>query len=223
MKIISWNCQGKFREKFKEIEKCNADIYVIQECENPEIVKNNEYKEFANNSIWIGEDHKGVGIFVKDDIKIRKNSWKSYCLRWFLAVKVNDSFDLLGIWTKDPHIEEYYIYQCINKENYNNKSILIGDFNSNTIWDKKHLRRSHSDVVKELKDIGLVSAYHYLNNESQGEETQNTFYQYRHLDKGYHIDYCFLSKEILSDFKILSDGPWIKFSDHIPLLLEVKI
>ena len=27
MKILSWNCNGKFREKYKEILKYNADIY----------------------------------------------------------------------------------------------------------------------------------------------------------------------------------------------------
>ena len=35
MKIISWNCNGKFREKFSAILEEDADIYVIQECENP--------------------------------------------------------------------------------------------------------------------------------------------------------------------------------------------
>ena len=33
IKIVSWNCNGKFREKFEEIVEEDADIYVIQECE----------------------------------------------------------------------------------------------------------------------------------------------------------------------------------------------
>ena len=35
MKFVSWNCAGAFREKFEEIIKEDADIYVIQECEDP--------------------------------------------------------------------------------------------------------------------------------------------------------------------------------------------
>ena len=43
MKIVTWNSQSKFAENFKEIKKQNADIYVIQECENPQITKSEEY------------------------------------------------------------------------------------------------------------------------------------------------------------------------------------
>ncbi len=34
MKIVSWNCNGKFREKFFVLQKPDADIYVVQECGN---------------------------------------------------------------------------------------------------------------------------------------------------------------------------------------------
>lgn len=49
MRIISWNANGKFREKFPFILNEDADIYVIQECENPEISNSDEYIEFASN------------------------------------------------------------------------------------------------------------------------------------------------------------------------------
>ena len=65
MKIISWNANGKFSEKFPAILEEDADIYVIQECENPEIVNSKEYAEFASNYYWIGENqYYGLGIFA---------------------------------------------------------------------------------------------------------------------------------------------------------------
>lgn len=38
MKIVSWNYNGKFSEKYKKILELNADIYVIQECENSMLI-----------------------------------------------------------------------------------------------------------------------------------------------------------------------------------------
>lgn len=222
MKIISWNCNGKFRDKFKEIIELDADIYVIQECENPEMCRNSDYKMFAQNYIWIGDNkNKGIGIFAKKGIKLNETQWKSYCLKYFVSVNVNNKFDLLGVWACAPYIEEYYIYQNINKENYSDKTVIIGDFNSNKIWDKGKGNRNHSQVVKELNDKGLVSAYHYMSGEKQGNESQKTFFLYRHLDRGYHIDHCFVKSELLKNYKILYDEKWLEFSDHIPIMLEM--
>lgn len=221
MRIVSWNCNGKFREKFKEIQKLNADIYVIQECENPANTNNPNYKNFANNYIWTGHNpNKGLGIFASESTIIQNNNWNSYCLRNFLSVKINNRFDLVAVWACKPYIEEYYIYQSIHIDKYNSDTILIGDFNSNQIWDNSYGDRNHSKTVSELNGAGLVSAYHFITGEKQGKEKQHTFYLYRHLDKGYHIDHCFINKANIKTYKIENKEIWLSYSDHIPIILE---
>lgn len=223
MKIVSWNCNGKFREKLEYIKILNADIYIIQECEDPKKYNNTDYLNFSENAIWIGDNqNKGLGIFAKNFISIKPNdNFKSFCLRYFLPVVVNNSFNLLAVWACKPYIEEYYIYQCINKSNFDKNTIVMGDFNSNAIWDKKHNFRSHSNVVKELKELGLTSAYHFVYSENQGKETQQTFYLYRHKDKGYHIDYAFADTSKVKSFHIDDNDFWLDCSDHKPIILEI--
>ncbi len=222
MKIVSWNCRGKFREKFSLLMRFNADIYLVQECENPEkytAIK----KDFCSNYFWCGEsDSKGLGIFLKSDVNAVKNDWQTYCLRNFISLRINDKFDLVGVWACSPYIEEYYIYQSINIEHYNENTIIIGDFNSNTIWDKGHGKRNHSAVVQQLASLGLGSAYHYVAGEEQGQETSKTFFLYKHQDKAYHIDHCFINKDRIINYKVCDANEWLKYSDHVPVVLDLK-
>lgn len=66
MKIVSWNCNGALRKKFAQLCKLNADIYVIQECEDPAQCSDMTYKAWAENYLWIGKSkNKGLGVFAK--------------------------------------------------------------------------------------------------------------------------------------------------------------
>lgn len=100
--------------------------------------------------------------------------------------------------------------------------MFIGDFNSNTIWDyKKHRLGSYSCVVKQLESKGVFSTYLILHKQTHGAEEHPTFYLYRHKDKPYHNDYCFVSSEILGKLQsvaISEYDSWKKFSDHVPLI-----
>lgn len=58
MKIITWNCNGAFRKKYEHLMSLNANILVIQECENPEETKDEKYKLWAENYLWIGDSKK---------------------------------------------------------------------------------------------------------------------------------------------------------------------
>ena len=107
----------------------------------------------------------------------------------------------------------------------NNDSILVGDFNSNKIWDTKDRIANHTDVVDYLNKKGIVSLYHQQENEKQGEESKASFFMYRKLDKPYHIDYCFTSNNIINNgFEINFEDAqkWIDLSDHSPIIVEFK-
>ena len=100
--------------------------------------------------------------------------------------------------------------------------MLVGDFNSNTIWDKPRREANHSTVVDLLARKGIQSTYHKFFKQNQGREKHNTLFMYRHKDKSYHIDYCFASTDFikrLSKVEVGRHSDWCKHSDHTPLIV----
>jgi len=239
MKIISWNCNGAFRKKFHLLDEFNADIIVIQECEDPE-KSTKVYRKWAINFLWIGQNkNKGIGIFVKNNNSIELLNWsdkntnyKNETLESFLPCKINNKFILLGIWTKKANSEVFgYIgqlwkYLQLHKNKLVDKKVIItGDLNSNVIWDKWDRWWNHSDVVNELEKIDIKSLYHLLKNEEQGKETIPTFYLQKKLEKPYHIDYTFLSSNLIdkeTSLIIKDKNIWLTHSDHMPIIINVN-
>lgn len=103
-------------------------------------------------------------------------------------------------------------------------TMILGDLNSNAIWDKADRWWSHSGVVAELAEIGLHSLYHRVSNEAQGAETTPTFYLQRNLSKPYHIDYAFVSDDLVggSEIEVGKSPDWLYVSDHMPLSVIVR-
>ncbi|WP_323755665.1 endonuclease/exonuclease/phosphatase family protein [Roseivirga sp.] len=234
MKIVTWNCNGAFRKKFEAISAIKADIYVIQECENPKECKDEKYNSWAKNYLWIGDTkNKGIGIFSnRNSINLTKldwsNSFEDHSVKHFLPCRVNDEFNILGVWTHQNnsptfgYIGQFWKYLQVNQDNLNN-TIIAGDFNSNAIWDKWDRWWNHSDVVKQLNQTGIVSLYHEQYKEDQGSETRPTFFFRRKSERPYHIDYFFADREFSSRLKKLEVGEihtWIELSDHVPIICE---
>ena len=232
MKIVTWNCNGAFRKKFEYISELDADIYIIQECEDPLRANNKEYSEWSKNHLWIGDTkNKGIGIFAKSSVSISKLAWsngfKDHTVKYFLPCLINNDFQLLGIWThknNSPnfgYMGQFWKYLQTNLELFD-KIIIAGDFNSNAIWDQWDRWWNHSDVVEILQKKKIESLYHRTTDEKQGEESQSTFFLQRNEEKSYHIDYFFASDHFLipAKIKIGTFKDWIEISDHLPLIYE---
>ena len=86
-----------------------------------------------------------------------------------------------------------------------------------------HKGQSHTELVARLSDLGIVSLHHALTGEQHGKETVPTFFLYRNRHKPFHIDFCFLSRDLLDQVMSFEIGPpdeWLPHSDHMPLFVE---
>ena len=235
MKIITWNCNMAFRKKADFILAHEPDILIVPECEHPDKLKFNTDTPKPTDILWFGMNrNKGIGIFSYTKFKFKLLNTHNPDLRMIIPIGVTGGkydFTLYAIWANNPedpdgqYIEQVWKAIQHYDQDLNDKTILIGDFNSNSIWDRKHRESNHSNVVKFLESKDIFSSYHLFHKQIQGKEKHPTLYMYRHQDKPYHIDYCFVSKNIAKKIKSVEIGDfdiWRKHSDHVPVIVTFK-
>lgn len=234
MKIITWNCNMVFRKKAEHIFVHNPDILVVPECESPDKLLFAEGLQTPDAIVWHGKNqHKGIGIFSFNNYQLKLLDCHNPDFKNILPISVTkdkDEFILFAVWANNPEDKDgAYVTQVWKALQYyenllsESKTILIGDFNSNTIWDKPRREGNHSTVVAKLEAKKIFSTYHRFFNQVQGKEEHPTLYMYRHQDKPYHIDYCFASADFMERLKSVEVGKyedWSMYSDHKPLIVE---
>ena len=227
-----------FRKKASIILAHKPDILIIVECEHPDKLKFTQDLPYPTDLLWFGKNqHKGLAVFSFGDFRFRTHENHNESLKMIIPIEVTGGcidFNLFLVWAYNPDDKDgRYITQVWKAVTHYDEmltdkpTIFVGDFNSNTIWDyKKHRLGSHGSVVKGLEDKGIFSTYHRHHQQTQGTEFHPTFYMYRHRDKPYHIDYCFTSKDMLDKVSSVEIGDfdtWIKYSDHVPVIVTFGI
>lgn len=186
-------------------------------------------------SAWIGSNpRRGLGVLAAAPWRLERVPVPRRLPRLVLPLLITGptTFLLLAIWARKDPVHPYVrgIHRALGAcqpliERY--PTVLLGDFNSNSIWDHEHPDdRSHSALVDRLGALGLVSAYHWHFREAQGRERQPTFYLYRHPGRPYHIDFCFLPRAWTAALRSVTVGvhaDWAGSSDHMPLVVEAEI
>ncbi len=229
MKLATWNCcRGAFENKVVLIDHLQADVAVIQEVAKP-IAE-------SPDVLWFGDNLKiGMAVQVRAPYTIAPLPQLADIPKYVIPVQVSGpvSFILFAVWTMKneglPYIRS--LSTAIDRYSHlfgqGTPVVIMGDFNSNAIWDKQHPKHlNHSSMVERLDKFGLVSAYHHHGSMRHGEESDNTFYLHRKQEKGFHIDYCFLPKdwaEAISAVRVERFEELASSSDHRPLVVGVTL
>lgn len=217
-----------YRKKLDLILKFNPDIVIVPECE--------KLGEQTPSRLWYGDnENKGIGIFSYNNFKIEPNPKYNPLFRYIIPLKVAGliSFNLLAVWTMNDaedmrkrYIGQLWLALDYYKRLLDEPTIIIGDFNWNTIWDAKPsypLYGNLSDMIKILASKGFQSAYHAFFREEFGKETKPTLFMHHNRDKPYHVDYCFASKNFGLEIVEIGDySDWVNYSDHMPLIATFK-
>ena len=234
MKILTWNCKLGFSKKKAEYIKSKiADLYVIQECQQQDLIELDFI--FKNKSFYcdIIESNFGVGLF-SDTLNFEILPEYNPCFRYIIPYRVfNDKtqFILFAVWTKDKDISNAkieYTQQtwkaiCFSKyQKYLQDSvILIGDFNST---NKQKQQPHNSQIFAKLKEYGIESAYHKIHACSDYDEEAPTLLWQMKKEQKFHCDYCFVSSDYkINSVNIGSVDEWekMKFSDHLPVIVDL--
>jgi exonuclease III len=190
----------------------------------------------------------GIGVFWKEGITITQlPEWKdTLCtnsdFRYLVPYRVEGAlkpFTLIAVWTKDriksDDRDRYDYVQKVHKtidcyQNYDffkSRVVLIGDFNSNEIWDNCYKKdRNHSEMVKRLKELHIYNCA----DSSKYREASTYYYYNRGEEKKVIDDYCFASEDMgQAEFVIPDSALWVPnkngtkwwrgISDHCPIIV----
>ena len=222
MRIVSWNCSIAYYKKQHLIEALQPDVVILQE-----VAKKASAAAQVPFAAWTGANpNKGLGVIGYAEARYKMTESADPNLPWHLPVSV-DGLNLVALWAHQLNRDLRYVrvtHEIVDGHAgflSGEKALLMGDFNSNTVWDRVHPGRNHSMLVHKLAGLGLSSVYHRDEALDHGAETTKTYFHTKNLRFGHHIDYAFLSDGTAASLRVGEAEDWLSHSDHMPLILDL--
>lgn len=253
MKIISWNVNGIrsviSKNELSKLLKQKADFYCFQELkaqekdvlENLNNIKN--YQLYLNCGIRKG--YSGVGILTNQKpISIEtKIGFKLFDEEGRFLLLEFDKYLLINLYIinggrKKENMDyklnfyNYFLNKYLSK--FKNKNlILIGDFNiahkeidlarpkqnqNNTMFTPDERKQ-----IDNLLKLNFIDTFRYFHQKGNNYTWWPYFANARNRNLGWRIDYCFISKILLSKLEksfILNNQLG---SDHCPIGININL
>lgn len=238
IRIVAWNCQGGFRQKWRRVVGSEPDVLVVPECEPLDFldapVLFDPFPMEQSLRFARGASPKGLAVFATNGWRLAVDN--AYDERFayvvpLIASRENHAVTIIAVWgMPSPGRGDYpeRLHEAVSHyaDLLREPVVMVGDFNSNTVFDAAHRSGSHSELVARLAASGVVSLYHERTGEPQGGESQPTFFMNRNRAKPYHLDFCFASRSLhgaVREFGIGSPDDWLDASDHLPLAVTFAL
>lgn len=224
MRIVSWNCCMAYRRKHHLVEPLQPDILILQEVSERDLAALD-----ATSVHWVGGwTHKGLAVASFGSGKVTLDPSYTPGLPWFLPVQVGD-LRILACWACVLTPSRSYVrlvHEAIAHYRAfltSGPAIVIGDLNSNGIFDRRYRKDNHAGLVEVLRELGLHSLYHHATGEAHGEERMPTYFHMRNRARPYHFDYAFVPESMLGAARLAigEPGTWFGPSDHLPLIVDL--
>lgn len=243
MRIVSWNCNMAFHNKYKWLLELRPDIAVISECADlptfsAKLGRSGEFSSAA----WAGfNKNKGLGVFAFNGFCVRALEDHDPALGHVFPLNVSGplDFNLLAVWAQNDSAgvnrrrDPGPLRKALDRYRgflETAPAIVAGDWNSSVIWDRPGWQFNHAEQVELLSRLGLESVYHAVRGEKQGEESRPTLYWRDRRKDGpsYHVDYIFAPRqwiEKLTGFEVGEFERWCGsgLSDHVPLIADFDL
>lgn len=234
IRVVTWNCQGGFQKKWRELLELDPDLAVIQELTSTSL--NSLLENEGLSGCWIGEEgKKGLAVIGFKGWKVA-NKGVPIQQKWFLPIAARREgveLKVLAVWAmpvkgshENSYIGQVFDLACDGAMDLGEYDLVLGDFNASSRWDETRREKTFTAVEDQLKGLGFVSAYHFRKKVKNASEAESTFFMYRKIEKTYHIDYCFVGARLISgldDVLIGAPSQWLKLSDHAPLTVILKL
>jgi len=223
VRIVTWNCNGGFARKLPMAMSLCPDLLVLQEA---------SFRHCEETALgpffWTGRGHRGLAVISCTGLPLTLDPAFDPELPHFLPVHAG-TLHLLAIWASVLTSTVRYV-RLIHRalDHYadfvnHRPGLLIGDLNSSTVFDARHPQANHTRLVDRLAHLDYESAWHHQTDECHGAESRPTFYMYRRPERTWHLDYAFVTRDLLASSRIELGAPetWLPWSDHLPLIVDL--
>ncbi|MFN3512582.1 MAG: endonuclease/exonuclease/phosphatase family protein [Phenylobacterium sp.] len=228
MRLVSWNVCDAFNRKFGHLERLRPDIAVVQEV-RPGCI---DFARLTDRALWLGDSgQKGLAAIGYGDWTLVPGPVVSE--RWFIPVVASNGVErvhLVAVWldsSADCGAPTLRALDALEPFLRAAPSCLVGDFNQCVALDaRKPKGRKFGDVLSRLDGLGMSSAWHTATGEAHGEESRATLYWRWSLDRPFHIDFAFGSREMrVRKAEIGTHEQYVagEMSDHVPLVVDYEI